>query len=243
MSDYLQATDIRKSYKNKEVLKGVSLTVKKGEVVALLGPNGAGKTTFFYSLVGLISISSGKILLKDRDITKYPMYLRGRIGIGYLPQENSIFREMTVAENISSILELKVSSRKERNQELDRLLQEFGLEKLRDSSALSLSGGERRRVEIARCLATYPDFILLDEPFAGVDPVAIGDIRNLVKKLITLDIGIVITDHNVRETLEIVDRAYIMYDGKILISGTTEEIVNNKEVQKVYLGENFNVTT
>jgi len=241
MSDCLEAIDIRKSYKNKEVLKGVSLTVKKGEVVALLGPNGAGKTTFFYSLVGLINISSGKILLKNNDITKYPMYLRGRIGIGYLPQENSIFREMTVSGNILSILELKIKSRVECNKELDRLLKEFGLEKLRDASALSLSGGERRRVEIARCLATYPDFILLDEPFAGVDPVAIGDIRNLVKKLITLDIGIVITDHNVRETLEIVDRAYIMYDGKILISGSTEQIINNKEVQKVYLGENFNI--
>jgi len=241
MSDSLEAIDIRKSYSGKEVLKGVSLTVKKGEVVALLGPNGAGKTTFFYSLVGLVNISSGKILLKGDDITTYPMYLRGRIGIGYLPQENSIFRDMTVSENILSILELKVDSKTECKKELNRLLGEFGLERLRDASALSLSGGERRRVEIARCLATYPDFILLDEPFAGVDPVAIGDIRNLVKQLITLDIGIVITDHNVRETLEIVDRAYIMYDGKVLISGTTEEIVNDKEVQKVYLGEGFNI--
>ena len=241
MSDSLEAIDIRKSYSGKEVLKGVSLTVKKGEVVALLGPNGAGKTTFFYSLVGLVNISSGKILLKGDDITTYPMYLRGRIGIGYLPQENSIFRDMTVSENILSILELKVDSKPECKKELNRLLGEFGLERLRDASALSLSGGERRRVEIARCLATYPDFILLDEPFAGVDPVAIGDIRNLVKQLITLDIGIVITDHNVRETLEIVDRAYIMYDGKVLISGTTEEIVNDKEVQKVYQGEGFNI--
>lgn len=239
MSDCLEAINIKKYFNNKEVLKGVSLTVKKGEVVALLGPNGAGKTTFFYALIGLINLSSGKILLRNHDITKYPMYLRGRIGIGYLPQESSIFREMTVAQNILSILELKLTSKSECEKELDRLLNEFGLEKLKNVSALSLSGGERRRVEIARCLASYPDFILLDEPFAGIDPVAIEDIRKLVKQLITLNIGIVITDHNVRETLNIVDRAYIMYDGKVLISGSADEIINDKKVRKLYLGENF----
>jgi len=239
MAKQLKALNIHKSYGSKKVLKGVDLEVSSGEVVAMLGPNGAGKTTFFYTLVGLVSADSGQIMFEDSDITYHPMYLRGKMGLGYLPQENSIFREMTVAENILSILELKFKDKKKREAELKKLLKEFGLTRLTNSNALSLSGGERRRVEIARCLANQPDFVLLDEPFAGVDPVAVADIRTLVSHLKKRNIGIVITDHNVRETLEIVDRAYIVYDGKVLISGSKDEIIKNKKVQEVYLGKDF----
>ena len=241
MSSYLKAINIHKSYRTKPVLKGVSLEVSLGEVVGLLGPNGAGKTTFFYNLVGLVGSDAGQVIFKDQDITDYPMYLRGRLGIGYLAQENSIFRDMSVADNIMAILELKYNSVQKRRKRLDELLAEFSLSKLRDSNANSLSGGERRRVEIARCLAGDPKIILLDEPFAGVDPIAVNDIRGLIKQLTKLDIGVIITDHNVKETLEIIDRAYIMYDGKIIISGSADEIVNNAEVKKIYLGENFSL--
>ncbi len=235
----LKATNISKSYGKKQVLQGLDLEVSPGEVVALLGPNGAGKTTFFYILVGLVKASKGKISLKRKNITDYPMYLRGRLGIGYLPQENSVFRDLTVAQNIMSILEYKIKNRKKRQAELEKLLDEFGLTRLADSPALALSGGERRRVEIARCLASQPSFVLLDEPFAGVDPIAVADIRKLVKHLKKRDIGVVITDHNVRETLKIVDRAYILYDGRILVSGNKKQIVENEEVRKVYLGKDF----
>ena len=241
MSDYLEAIDLYKNYNNKQVLKGVTLKVSKGEVVGLLGPNGAGKTTLFYNLIGLVNSSSGKILLNGKDITSYPMYLRGRLGIGYLAQENSIFKDMNVADNIMSILELRYNSELKRRKRLEELLTEFSLTKLRGSSAMSLSGGERRRVEIARCLAGDPEFILLDEPFAGVDPIAINDIRKLVRQLTKLNIGVIITDHNVKETLEIIDRAYIMYGGKIIISGNAQEIINNKQVKDVYLGEEFSL--
>ena len=241
MKNKLEVIDVKKSYGKKHILKGITLEVKKGEIIALLGPNGAGKTTLFYSLVGLVSCNGGRIILKGEDITKYPMYLRGRMGLGYLPQESSIFREMTVAQNILSILELKVTDKEKCKSELDRLLAEFSLTALRDASALSLSGGERRRVEIARCLASYPDFILLDEPFAGVDPVAINDIKLLIQKLVDLDMGIIITDHNVRETLKIVDRGYIMYDGQLLISGSANDIINDERVKQIYLGKNFNL--
>jgi lipopolysaccharide export system ATP-binding protein len=239
VNSYLKAINIHKSYRTKSVLKGVSLEVALGEVVGLLGPNGAGKTTFFYNLVGLVGSDSGQVIFKDQDITDYPMYLRGRLGIGYLAQESSIFRDMSVADNIMAILELKYNSFDKRKQRLDDLLAEFSLSKLRNYNANSLSGGERRRVEIARCLAGDPKVILLDEPFAGVDPIAVNDIRSLIKQLTKLDIGVIITDHNVKETLEIIDRAYIMYDGKIIVSGSADEIVNNSEVKKIYLGENF----
>jgi lipopolysaccharide export system ATP-binding protein len=238
----LKAENIHKSYKDKRILKGVSLEVKKGEVIALLGPNGAGKTTFFYSLVGLVNADKGNISLNSEDITQYPMYIRGRMGLGYLPQENSIFRELTVEENILAIIEItkkKNKNKRSNKQQLEWLIKKFGLEKVRKQKAISLSGGERRRAEIARALATNPDFILLDEPFAGVDPIVVNDIRKLVQQLKELDIGVIITDHNVKETLTIIDRAYIMHEGKILISGTKDEIIANKEVKRVYLGKDF----
>lgn len=241
MTDALEAIDIYKNYRNKQVLKGVSLKVRKKEVVGLLGPNGAGKTTLFYNLIGLVNSTSGKILLNSKDITCYPMYLRGRLGIGYLAQESSIFREMDVADNIMSVLELRYSSLSKRTQRLDELLTEFSLTKLKYSSAMSLSGGERRRVEIARCLAGDPEYVLLDEPFAGVDPIAINDIRKLVRQLTKLNIGVIITDHNVKETLEVIDRAYIMYGGKIIVSGNAQEIISNKKVKDVYLGKEFSL--
>lgn len=237
----LKALNIHKSYGKKEVLKGINIEVNSGEVVALLGPNGAGKTTFFYSLVGLINASKGKIILNDQEITNYPIYLRGKMGLGYLPQENSIFRDMTVEENILTILEIKYKDKDKRNKKLKKLLSEFGITKIRNSNAQSLSGGERRRVEIARCLASDPNFVLLDEPFAGVDPIAVADIRELVLHLKDRDIGVIITDHNVRETLEVVDRAYIIFDGKVLCEGNQKEILANNKVKKYYLGKNFKI--
>ena len=230
---------ISKSFKGRPVLKGVSLDVHRGEVVGLLGPNGAGKTTCFYSIVGLIRPDSGEIVLDGLDVTALPMYRRSRLGIGYLPQEASIFRGMSVENNIMAVLELVEPDSKAREDMLDNLLNEFGIQRLRHAPSLSLSGGERRRVEIARSLAGKPNIILLDEPFAGIDPIAIGDIRDLVAHLKDRGIGVLITDHNVRETFDITDRAYIIYDGNVLMSGTPDEIVANEDVRRVYLGERF----
>ena len=235
----LEVSNLQKSYGEKVVLKDINLAVSKGEVVGLLGPNGAGKTTLFYTIVGLIKANSGKVLLGNDDITNFPMYMRAQMGIGYLPQENSIFRGMSVEENILSVLEIIEKNKKQRVKKLKELLEEFSIEHIRKSPALALSGGERRRVEIARTLTTNPSFILLDEPFAGVDPIAVNDIMSMVKHLKSKEIGVLITDHNVRETLKIVDIAYIVYDGKILMSGTPNEIMKNPEVKRVYLGENF----
>ena len=235
----LEVSNLQKSYGEKVVLKNINLAVSKGEVVGLLGPNGAGKTTLFYTIVGLIKANSGKVLLGNDDITNFPMYMRAQMGIGYLPQENSIFRGMSVEENILSVLEIIEKNKKQRVKKLKELLEEFSIEHIRKSPALALSGGERRRVEIARTLTTNPSFILLDEPFAGVDPIAVNHIMSMVKHLKSKEIGVLITDHNVRETLKIVDRAYIVYDGKILMSGTPNEIMKNPEVKRVYLGENF----
>ena len=235
----LEVSNLKKNYGNKVVLKDISLTLSRGEAVGLLGPNGAGKTTLFYTIVGLIKADSGNVFLGDNDITNLPMYLRARMGIGYLPQENSIFRGMTVEENILSVLEIVEKNKKQQIKKLRGLLEEFSIEHIRKSPALALSGGERRRVEIARTLACNPSFVLLDEPFAGVDPIAVNDIMEMVKYLKNKEIGVLITDHNVRETLKIVDRAYIVYDGKILTSGTPELITEHEEVRKVYLGENF----
>ena len=235
----LEVLNLKKNYGTKSVLKDISLSLRKGEAVGLLGPNGAGKTTLFYTIVGLIRADSGKVLLGGQDITSFPMYIRARMGIGYLPQENSIFRGMSVEENILSVLQIVEKDKKQRIRKLMSLLEEFSIEHIRKSPALALSGGERRRVEIARTLACNPSFILLDEPFAGVDPIAVNDIMSMVKHLKNREIGVLITDHNVRETLKIVDRAYIVYDGKILMSGTPNEIKHHKEVRRVYLGENF----
>ncbi|MCK5424252.1 MAG: LPS export ABC transporter ATP-binding protein [Emcibacter sp.] len=232
---------VEKTFSKRPVLKGVSLTVDKGEVVGLLGPNGAGKTTTFYSMIGLIEPDAGRILLDGHDITYLPMYRRAQLGIGYLPQEASIFRGMTVEENIWAVLEICEPDRKTREDMLESLLNEFSITHIRHASALALSGGERRRVEIARALATRPSFILLDEPFAGIDPIAISDIRDLVSHLKDRGIGVLITDHNVRETLEIIDRAYIIHDGQVLMSGTPEEIVANEDVRRVYLGDSFSL--
>ncbi len=232
---------VEKKYNKKTVLRGVTMHVKKGEVIGLLGPNGAGKTTSFYAITGLVEPDAGRILLDGHDITSLPMYKRARLGIGYLPQEASIFRGMTVEENIWSILEICEDDVAKRHEMLESLLNEFSIQHIRNSAALALSGGERRRVEIARALATRPSFMLLDEPFAGIDPIAIADIRNLVAHLKDRGIGVLITDHNVRETLEIIDRAYIIHDGHVLFTGTPEEIVNNEEVKRVYLGEKFSL--
>jgi len=210
--------------------------------VALLGPNGCGKTTVFYSIAGLVTPEGGKVVIDGRDVTKFPMYRRARLGIGYLPQEMSIFRGMTVEDNIMSILEIAVPEKRKRREKLEELLSEFSIEHLRRASALALSGGERRRVEIARCLAAGPRYVLLDEPFAGVDPIAVGEIRHLVADLKKRGIGVLITDHNVQETLQIVDRAYILHDGKVLMSGTTEEVIKDENVRRVYLGNSFRVT-
>lgn len=237
----ISVENIKKVYGNKTVVENVNLSLRQGEVVGLLGPNGAGKTTTFYMIVGLISVTSGKIYLDGHDITNIPMYKRAKAGIGYLPQETSIFRGMNVANNIYSILEISEKNKQKRLRKLDELLNEFSIMHIRKSMALSLSGGERRRVEIARALATNPSFILLDEPFAGIDPIAVNDIISIILKLKNMGIGILITDHNVRETLATVDRAYIVHDGKILTSGSREEIINNKEVKKFYLGNNFSI--
>lgn len=238
----LQVQNIGKSVKKRVLLKDVSFHVRRGEVVALLGPNGAGKTTCFNSVIGLVEVNSGKIMVDGEDVTDWPMYRRARAGIGYLPQEASIFRGLSVEENIRAVLEVVERSSAAVELRLEELLGEFSLTKLRGSPAPALSGGERRRVEIARALATRPAYMLLDEPFAGVDPIAVGDIRTLVTNLTKRGIGVLITDHNVRETLSIVDRACILHDGRVIMEGTPEEIVENKEVRRVYLGEGFKLS-
>jgi len=230
---------IGKSYRRRPVVREVSLTLRRGEVVGLLGPNGAGKTTCFYMITGLIPADYGMITLDGTDVTTLPMHRRARLGIGYLPQEASIFRGLTVEENIMAVLELVERQRSRRQHKLDELLGEFSITHLRRTPAPALSGGERRRVEIARALATDPDFILLDEPFAGVDPIAVGDIRGLVSHLRERGIGVLITDHNVRETLSIIDRAYILHDGQVLKQGTPQDIVDDEAVRRVYLGDGF----
>ena len=235
----LRAENLMKSYSGKKVVKDVSLQLKQGEIVGLLGPNGAGKTTSFYMIVGLIKPNSGKIYLNEKDITKFPMYKRAQSGIGYLAQEASVFRKMTVENNILSVLQLTNLSKKEQINKMESLLDEFGLTNIRKNRGDLLSGGERRRTEIARALATDPMFILLDEPFAGVDPLAVEDIQKIVTKLTKKNIGILITDHNVRETLAITDRTYLMFEGNILKDGKPEELANDDTVRKVYLGKNF----
>lgn len=238
----LHVTSLRKSYRKKTVIREVSLELGRGEVVALLGPNGSGKTTTFYSIAGLVSPEGGQVTIDGRDVTYLPMYRRAKLGIGYLPQEVSIFRGLSVEDNIMAILEISVPTKAKRQERLEELLSEFSITRLRRASALSLSGGERRRVEIARCLAADPKYLLLDEPFAGVDPIAVGEIRSLVADLKNRGIGVLITDHNVRETLEIVDRAYILHDGQVLMSGTTEEVVQDENVRRVYLGQSFKIS-
>ncbi len=235
----LEVISIAKSYDKRAVLTDISLTVGKGEVLGLLGPNGAGKTTCFYSVMGLVKPDSGRIVMDGEDVTHLPMYRRAILGLGYLPQETSIFRGMTVEQNIACVLEMVEPDKTTREAELDRLLDEFGLQRLRTSPAMALSGGERRRCEIARALAAKPSIMLLDEPFAGIDPLSISDIRDLVKDLKTRGIGVLITDHNVRETLEIVDRACIIYGGQVLFAGTPQELVADENVKRLYLGENF----
>lgn len=235
----LKAQSLIKKYKKRVVVNNVSLEVKQGEVVGLLGPNGAGKTTTFYMIVGMIKPNEGTVSLNNIEITNKPMYKRSRAGIGYLPQEASIFRKMTVENNIKAILQLQKMNSAQRKQRLEELLENFGISHIRKSSGYMLSGGERRRCEIARTLAANPKFVLLDEPFAGIDPIAVEDIMKIVYKLKQQNIGVLITDHNVHETLSITDRAYILIDGKIYISGTAEEIASNQEVRKRYLGETF----
>ena len=235
----LEVVSIAKSYDKRAVLTDISLTVGKGEVLGLLGPNGAGKTTCFYSIMGLVKPDVGRILMDGEDVTNLPMYRRAILGLGYLPQETSIFRGMTVEQNIESVLEMAEPDKATRRAELERLLEEFGLTRLRSSPAMALSGGERRRAEIARALAAKPSIMLLDEPFAGIDPLSISDIRDLVADLKTRGIGVLITDHNVRETLEIVDRACIIYGGQVLFAGTPQELVADENVKRLYLGENF----
>ncbi len=240
-NDGLVAVNIGKSFKSRPVLRGVTISLHRGEAVGLLGPNGAGKTTCFYILTGLLSPDYGWVKLDGQDVTDLPMYRRARMGVGYLPQEASIFRGLTVEQNISSVLEVIEPNRGRRRELLENLLDEFSISHLRQTSALALSGGERRRVEIARALASQPDFILLDEPLAGIDPIAVGDIRDLVSHLKDRGIGVLITDHNVRETLDIVDRAYIIHEGVVLMDGNPGEIVAHKDVRRVYLGERFSL--
>ena len=235
----LRTKHIKKSYKGRQVVKGVTVEVNKGEIVGLLGPNGAGKTTSFYMMVGLVKPNDGKVFLDDIDITNYPMYKRAQLGIGYLPQENSVFRKMSIEDNIMAVLELTKLNKQEREEKLETLISEFGLNHVRTNLGQSLSGGERRRTEIARSLATDPKFILLDEPFAGVDPIAVEDIQNIVSKLKDKNIGVLITDHNVQETLAITDRTYLLFEGSILRQGTAEELAADEMVRKVYLGANF----
>jgi lipopolysaccharide export system ATP-binding protein len=236
---YLAVHGVEKSFGSRQVVRGVSIYVRRGEAVGLLGPNGAGKTTVFYMITGLIPADRGTIELDGHDVTKLPMYQRARLGIGYLPQEASIFRGLSVEQNIRAVLEVVEPSKKKREAELDALLEEFNIARLRKSPSIALSGGERRRVEIARALATRPNYMLLDEPFAGIDPIAVGDIQDLVRHLTNRGIGVLITDHNVRETLGLTDRAYIVYAGEILTEGTPDAIVNDPDVRRLYLGEEF----
>ncbi len=238
----LSVRSLRKSYRKRPVISDVSLELHRGEVVALLGPNGSGKTTCFYAIAGLVIPEGGQVLIDGRDVTTLPMYRRARLGVGYLPQEVSIFRGLSVEDNILAVLEITHSDHHKRRERLEELLSDFSITHLRRTPALALSGGERRRVEIARCLAADPKYLLLDEPFAGVDPIAVSEIRHLVQALKGRGIGVLITDHNVRETLEIVDRAYILHDGRVLKSGTTDEVVRDEMVRRVYLGQNFRIT-
>lgn len=235
----LSTDNLVKIYKNRRVVNGVSVEVNQGEIVGLLGPNGAGKTTSFYQIVGFIQPDEGKVYLDDEDITNVPMYKRAELGIGYLPQEVSVFRKLTVEDNLKAILEMTKLSKAEQNERLETLLDEFGLQHVRKNLGEVLSGGEKRRIEIARCLTVDPKFILLDEPFAGVDPIAVEDIQQIVSKLKEKNIGILITDHNVQETLHIVDRAYLLFEGSILKTGTAEVLAADEQVRKVYLGQNF----
>ncbi|AZY92332.1 MULTISPECIES: LPS export ABC transporter ATP-binding protein [Paracoccus] len=238
----LDVRGLRKSYRNRPVIRDVSVSLQRGEVVALLGPNGSGKTTCFYCIAGLVTADAGQVLIDGRDVTRLPMFRRARMGIGYLPQEMSIFRGLTVEQNIMAVLEVAVDDPRHRRDRLEELLADFSITHLRGAPALALSGGERRRAEIARCLASDPGFLLLDEPFAGVDPIAVGEIRTLVHALKSRGIGVLITDHNVRETLGIVDRAYILHDGHVLMSGTTDQIVADPRVREVYLGDSFSLS-
>lgn len=235
----LRSEKITKRYKSRTVAKEVSVEVRQGEIVGLLGPNGAGKTTSFYMIVGMIKPNSGKIFLDDTDITTLPMYKRSRMGIGYLPQEASIFRKLSIEDNLRAVLEMTKLTKQEQAERLESLITEFGLDHVRKNLGDQLSGGERRRTEIARCLATNPKFILLDEPFAGVDPIAVEDIQQVVRKLKEKNIGILITDHNVHETLSITDRAYLLFEGSVIKQGSADELANDEEVRRVYLGQNF----
>ncbi|MAZ76248.1 MAG: LPS export ABC transporter ATP-binding protein [Micavibrio sp.] len=235
----LTAHHLSKSYKKRPVLHDVSLSVQRGEAVALLGPNGAGKTTSFYMMTGIVAPDSGSIKLDGQDVTELPMYRRARLGVGYLPQEASIFRGLNVEDNLKAVIEAQDLSKNKQDRLLEELLVEFSISHLRRAPALALSGGERRRVEIARALASSPQFMLLDEPLAGIDPIAVGDIRNLISYLKTKGLGVLITDHNVRDCLDIVDRAYILHEGRVLMEGTPDDIVANDEVKKVYLGDSF----
>jgi len=238
----LRIEHLRKSYRKKTVIRDFSMELNRGEVVALLGPNGSGKTTTFYAVAGLVMPEGGTVTIDGKTVTTLPMYRRAQLGIGYLPQEMSIFRGLSVQDNISAILDISISDARGRRERLEALLSEFSIEHLRRAPALALSGGERRRVEIARCLAADPKYLLLDEPFAGVDPISVDDIRHLVADLKKRGIGVLITDHNVRETLDIVDRAYILHEGTVLMSGTPEEVVQNENVRRVYLGDNFRIS-
>ena len=235
----LKVENIFKFYNKKPVVNGVSIDLKQGEIVGLLGPNGAGKTTTFYSIVALVKVNSGKVYIDDNNITFQPMYKRAQMGLGYLPQEASVFRQMTVEDNIKSVLEMTDLNKKEQNEKCEKLINEFGLQHVRNNLGNLLSGGERRRTEIARALATEPKFILLDEPFAGVDPIAVEDIQKIVKKLVDKNIGVLITDHNVHETLSITDRAYLLFEGSVLKQGSSEDLASDEKVRKLYLGKNF----
>lgn len=237
----LSVRNLRKSYGKRLIIRDVSLSLSRGEVVALLGPNGSGKTTSFYAIAGLVGADAGQVVIDGQDVTRAPMYRRARLGLGYLPQEMSIFRGLSVQDNIRAVLEITHKSRAKRAERLEQLLSEFAIDHLRTSPAVALSGGERRRLEIARALASDPSYLLLDEPFAGVDPISVGDIRALVADLKTRGLGVLITDHNVRETLEIVDRAYILHDGGVIMSGTADEVVANADVRRVYLGQDFKI--
>jgi lipopolysaccharide export system ATP-binding protein len=237
----LETRQLKKAYAGRTVVNGVDITINPGEIVGLLGPNGAGKTTTFYMVTGLVKPDAGQIFFDQRDVTKYPMHKRAQLGIGYLSQEPSIFRRLTVEENIMAVLETLDLPRPERKKRLEELLNELGIGHLRKSRADTLSGGERRRLEITRALVTHPLCILLDEPFSGIDPIAVSDCQHLIQELKSKGLGILLTDHNVRETLAITDRAYIMYEGKILISGTKNDLLNNKEARKIYLGDKFSM--